>query len=484
MRRLSGRALHACSTGKSPLHQPNALTVATASHAVSPELHLDAGMRARGGWRGELACQRGHKAYGLAMRLIQEAARLTESIKTQPDSLDSRCRATGWWAAVTLPLPTRSLPYDRWMAAERDGLLRRFLTGRKEHSPRLGIVDAEALCTLATACADVLRQQPTVVRVPAPCKVFGDVHGQLRSLLLLFASFGFPSHLAGDVQGVRCTFMLTRGCARHPFKQARRYQVSYIFNGDFVDRGVHQLEVVALLFALKLVYPERIYLLRGKPSTSIAASVRVAPNFVVVSTGNHEFRDMNEKMRLEGFRYHCATRFAYMPSTVWMRTYEYIHDAFDLLPLAAQLGWRRGMRRRYRVALRLRVDRRDSAARCLWCMAASATAAGTPPASGRSRGCEQRLFMRRGVNRTLTIWRVSRGRSRRSRWRRGSVHRFKSAGCFPKATLWRLPAHKRGVIAVGAPLSTRCGATRATRTQSCAAASTRPFEASACERVA
>ncbi|EOD36782.1 Serine/threonine-phosphatase, partial [Emiliania huxleyi CCMP1516] len=87
---------------------------------------------------------------------------------------------------------------------------------------------------------DVLRQQPTVVRVPAPCKVFGDVHGQLRSLLLLFASFGFPSHLAGDVQGV-----------------------SYIFNGDFVDRGVHQLEVVALLFALKLVYPERIYLLRG-----------------------------------------------------------------------------------------------------------------------------------------------------------------------------------------------------------------------------
>ena len=44
---------------------------------------------------------------------------------------------------------------------------------------------------------------------------------------------------------------------------------------------MHQLEVVAILFALKLMYPERVYLLRG----------------------NHEFRDMNEKMGEDGFLY-------------------------------------------------------------------------------------------------------------------------------------------------------------------------------------
>jgi len=49
----------------------------------------------------------------------------------------------------------------------------------------------------------------------------------------------------------------------------------YIFNGDFVDRGAHQLECVVLLFSLKLMYPDQIFLLRG----------------------NHEFRAQNMSMK-------------------------------------------------------------------------------------------------------------------------------------------------------------------------------------------
>ena len=39
--------------------------------------------------------------------------------------------------------------------------------------------------------------------------------------------------------------------------------VSYIFIGDFVDRGYHSLETIELLLCLKIKYPGHIMLLRG-----------------------------------------------------------------------------------------------------------------------------------------------------------------------------------------------------------------------------
>ena len=189
---------------------------------------------------------------------------------------------------------------------------------------------------LAADAKRVVAAQPALVRVRSPAKLFGDVHGQLRDLLCLFREFGFPSHRGGDVE-----------------------VVSYVFNGDFVDRGEHQLEVVALLFALKVSFPTRIWLLRG----------------------NHEFRWMNEEsMGEHGYAHACRALFPlakFRPATppspsstssssssssssletaaaddanadartyeTTTRTdvslyYEWSHEVFDWLPLAALVG--------------------------------------------------------------------------------------------------------------------------------------------------
>jgi len=123
----------------------------------------------------------------------------------------------------------------------------------------------------------LLKKQPTLVDIDVPSgteiTVCGDIHGQYYDLLNIWKLNGIPSET-------------------NP----------YLFNGDFVDRGSFSMEVILILFAFKLCYPNHLHLARG----------------------NHETRNMN---KLYGFEGEVTSKYD-------GDLYQIFCEAFCLLPLA------------------------------------------------------------------------------------------------------------------------------------------------------
>ncbi|KAG7393537.1 hypothetical protein PHYPSEUDO_007374 [Phytophthora pseudosyringae] len=146
---------------------------------------------------------------------------------------------------------------------------------------------AADLVELSAQVGALLEQEARCLDLPSPVYVFGDVHGNWTDLRF-FAEHIWPLGLE-----------LTAG--------------SFLFLGDYVDRGSSSLECTAYLFAHKLLYPGKIFLLRG----------------------NHETRAVNGLEAHYGsgcLLAQCKTRFgASEGGVVWHQ----LNNAFDRLPVAA-----------------------------------------------------------------------------------------------------------------------------------------------------
>lgn len=132
----------------------------------------------------------------------------------------------------------------------------------------------------------IFEEEARCLSLQSPVYVFGDIHGNLEDL-----------HFFSD-NVWKLGIDLTAG--------------NFLFLGDYVDRGLNCLEVVAYLFALKLLFPRKVFMLRG----------------------NHETRDVNswvDHYRERSFLYQCQNRFdEELGEILW----EEVNQVFDRLPLA------------------------------------------------------------------------------------------------------------------------------------------------------
>jgi serine/threonine-protein phosphatase PP1 catalytic subunit len=162
-------------------------------------------------------------------------------------------------------------------ALDLDDIIRRLLAAKDPpSSPRAPApLTPEEIRRLCSAAKELLLTQPTLLTVPAPVNVCGDIHGQYLDLLRLFGATGDPS---ADNR--------------------------YLFLGDYVDRGKQSVETICLLLAYKLKFPDGFFLLRG----------------------NHECEAVN---KILGFFDECRSR--RLVRSIWKA----FNDVFACLPLAA-----------------------------------------------------------------------------------------------------------------------------------------------------
>ncbi|GBF65052.1 serine/threonine-protein phosphatase [Trichophyton mentagrophytes] len=154
-----------------------------------------------------------------------------------------------------------------------DDMIKRFKNGKQIHK--------KYAFQIVKAVRDIVYNEPTMVEIGveegSKLTVCGDTHGQFFDLLEIFRLNGFPS----DTH-------------------------SYLFNGDFVDRGSWSCEIALLLYAYKWMRPNSFFLNRG----------------------NHETDDMN---RAYGFEGECKAKYS-------ERLFKVFSESFSALALATLIG--------------------------------------------------------------------------------------------------------------------------------------------------
>jgi hypothetical protein len=87
------------------------------------------------------------------------------------------------------------------------------------------------ICTKAT---ELFVKDPVLLHLASPTIIYGDIHGSFKDLKYFGNKFSID-------------FAPTK----------------HLFLGDFVDRGQDSVEVVLYLFIQKIMYPDKIFLVKG-----------------------------------------------------------------------------------------------------------------------------------------------------------------------------------------------------------------------------
>ena len=133
------------------------------------------------------------------------------------------------------------------------------------------------LSSIIQETLEILKEGKALQFVEGSVVVVGDIHGNFQDLIRIMAKNGYP-----------------------PAK-------TYVFLGDYVDRGDMSIEVIVFLFVLKTNFPNHVFLLRG----------------------NHEFAQINRS-----YGFYDSVMSEYNSEDIW----NMFNQSFEYLPIAVVIN--------------------------------------------------------------------------------------------------------------------------------------------------
>lgn len=111
------------------------------------------------------------------------------------------------------------------------------------------IISEANIINLIIECRKILRNEDMLLRASGNFVIFGDIHGHFFEFLGMMD--GLEPHRNVDMDA------------------SINSETKFIFLGDYVDRGQKSVECILYLMAMKILYPDRYFLLRGNHEEAI-----------------------------------------------------------------------------------------------------------------------------------------------------------------------------------------------------------------------
>lgn len=123
------------------------------------------------------------------------------------------------------------------------GIILKVLTSRMKPYQSALLPIISNVYYIIESAEELIKKESNILHLEGTFNIIGDIHGNVDDLIRIFEKQGYPQ------------------------------SSKYLFMGDYVDRGSFSVEVLLILYSLKVLFPDHIHFLRGNhESESICSS--------------------------------------------------------------------------------------------------------------------------------------------------------------------------------------------------------------------